>query len=183
MESNDIIYQIPKPKTTIKTYQVAIGLHLSIEWDDWYYPNSGTINGHYFCHRYDREHGNFIELSYNNQPFYSFSEYTPDEIQPYFDYVWRELEDTGYINYPQEISLGSKVAARISNDYRVYDTDDENQCQVLRFKNRYCYITRYRETLYHTSFSTNPTLYPAIQSNNLDDAIAAVGKVLNLTYN
>ena len=183
MESSDIIYEIPKPKTTVKTYQVAIGLHLSIEWDDWYYPNSGTINGHYFCHRYDRDHGNFIELIYNHQPFYSFSEHTPDEIQPYFDYIWKELEDTGFIDHPKEISIGSKVAARLPVNYKAYDTDDYNQCRVERLKERYCYITRYRDTLYSTSFSTNPTLYPAVQSNNLDDAIAAVGKVLELSYN
>ena len=182
MESNEIIYEIPKLKAKAKTFQVAIGLHLSIEWDDWHYPNSGTINGHYFCHKYDREHGNFIELVYNHQPHYSFSEYTPDEIQPYFDYIWKELEDTGLIDYPQEISLGSKIAARISNDYRVYDTDDEKHCKVLRFKDRYCYIKQYRETLYYTSFSDNPTLYPSIKSNNLDDAIAAVEEILILTY-
>ena len=183
MKSNEIIYEIPKPKTTVKTYQVAIGLHLSIEWDDWHCPNSGTINGHYFSHHYDSEHGNFIELVYNHQPYYSFSEHTPDEIQPYFDYVWKEREDSGYINHPKEISLGSKVAARISNDYRVYDTDDdEKQCKVLRFKDRYCYIKQYRETLFYTSFSDNPTLYPSIKSNNLDDAIAAVEEILKLSY-
>ena len=183
MESQEIIYQIPKPKTTVKTYQVAIGLHFHIEWDCWHYPNSGTINGHYFCQRYDRERGNFIELVYNLQPYYSFSEHTPDKIQPYFDYIWKELEETGYIDYPQEIPLASKVAARIPNEYRVYDTDDEKHCKVLRFKNRFCYIKQLRENLYYTSFSDNPGLYPAVQSNNLDDAIAAVEEVLNLTYN
>ena len=182
MESQEIIYQIPKPKTTVKTYQVAIGLHFHIEWDCWHYPNSGTINGHYFCHRYDREHGNYIQLVYNHQPYHSYS-YTPEEIQSYFDYIWKELEDTGYIDYPQEIPLASKVAARISNDYRIYDTDDEKHCRVVRFKDRYCYIKQLRENLYYTSFSDNPGLYPAVQSNNLDDAIAAVEEVLNLTYN
>ena len=182
LESQDIFYQIIKPQSTLKTYNPALGLHLHIKWEHWHYPNSGTINGHYFCHRYDREHGNFIELVYNHQPYYSFSEHTPDEIQSYFDYIWRELEQTGYIDHPQEISLASKVAGRISNDYRVYDTDDEKHCKVLRFKNRFCYIKQYRENLYYTSFSDNPGLYPAIQSNNLDDAIAAVEEVLNLTY-
>ena len=182
MEAQDIFYQIIKPQSTLETYNPALGLHLHIKWDHWHCPNSGTIEGHYFSHHYDREHGNYIQLVYNHQPHYSFSEHTPDEIQPCFDYIWRELEQTGYINHPQEISLGSKVAARISNDYRVYDTEDEKHCKVLRFKDRYCYIKQYRETLYYTSFSDNPTLYPSIKSNNLDDAIAAVGEILRLTY-
>lgn len=182
LESQDIFYQIIKPKSTLKTYNPALGLHLHIKWEHWHCPNSGTVDGHYFCHKYDSEHGNYIQLVYNHQPFYSFSEHTPDEIQPYFEYIWKELEDTGYINHPQEISLGSKVAARISNDYRIYDTDDENQCQVLRFKDRYCYIKQLRENLYYTSFSDNPILYPSIKSNNLQDAIAAVEEVLKLSY-
>lgn len=182
MESSEIIYEIPKPKTTVKTYQVAIGLHFHIEWDCWHYPNSGTIDGHYFCHHYDSEHGNYIQLVYNHQPYFTFSDDAPDELQPYFDYIWQELEQTGYINHPQEISLGSKVAARLPVNYKAYDTDDYNQCRVERFKNRYCYITRYRDTRYYTSFSDNPSLYPAVQSNTLDDAIAAVEEVLELTY-
>lgn len=183
MESQDIFYRIIKPQPTLETYKPALGLHLHIKWDDWHYPNSGTINSHYFFHRYDSEHGNYIQLIYNHQPYYSFSEHTPDEIQPYFDYIWRELEETGFIDCPQEISLGSKVAARISNYYRVYDTDDdEKHCKVLRFKDRFCYIKQLRENLYYTSFSDNPTLYPFVKSNNLDDAIAAVGEVLRLTY-
>ena len=181
LESQDIFYQIIKPQSTLETYNPALGLHLHIKWEHWHCPNSGTIDGHYFCHKYDSEHGNYIQLIYNHQPYHSYS-YTPDEIQPYFDYIWKELEETGYIDYPQEIPLASKVAARISNDYRIYDTDDEKHCKVLRFKNRFCYIKQLRENLYYTSFSTNPGLYPAIQSNNLDDAIAAVEEVLNLTY-
>ena len=184
MESQDFFYRIIKPQSTVKTYKPALGLHFHIKWEHWHCPNSGTIDGHYFCHHYDSEHGNYIQLIYNHQPYFSFSEYTytPDEIQPYFDYIWQELEDTGYIDYPQEISLGSKVAARISDYYRVYDIEDEKHCKVLRFKDRYCYIKQYRENLYYTSFSDNPGLYPAIQSKNLDDAIAAVEKVLKLTY-
>ena len=180
MESQEIIYQIPKPKTTVKTYQVAIGLHFHIEWDDWYCPNSGMIDGHYFCHHYDGEHGNYIELSYNHQQHFTFSDDTPGEIQPYFDYIWKELEQTGYINHPKQISLGYKVASRMSNDYRIDDIDDD-ECQVLKL-DKSCYIKQYRENLYYTSFSTNPGLYPAIQSNNLDDAIATVEQVLKLTY-
>ena len=181
--SEDIRYQLVKPQPTSDTCELGLEIPLHIEWDCWHYPNSGTINGHYFCHRYDRERGNFIELVYNNQPFHSFSEHTPDKIQPYFNHIWQELEETGYIGYPQEIPLASKVAARISNDYRIYDTDDEKHCRVVRFKDRYCYIKQLRENLYYTSFSDNPGLYPAVQSNNLDDAIAAVEEVLNLTYN
>lgn len=182
MESLDIFYQIIQPQSTLETYNPALGLHLHIKWEHWHCPNSGTINGHYFCHRYDRDHGNFIELSYNNQPYFTFSNNTPDEIQPYFDYIWRELEQTGYINHPKEISIGSKVSARLPVNYNAYETDDENQCRVERFKKIYCYITRYRDTLYYTSFSTNPTLYPFVKSNSLDDAIAAVEEVLTLTY-
>ena len=180
--SEDIRYQVVKPQPTSDTCDLGLEIPLHIEWDCWHYPNSGTINGHYFCHRYDRDHGNFIELVYNHQPYYSFSGHTPDEIQSYFDYIWRELEQTGYINHPQEISLASKVAARIPNEYRVYDTDDEKHCRVVRFKDRFCYIKQQTENRYYTSFSDNPGLYPAVQSNNLDDAIAAVEEVLELTY-
>ena len=91
LQSQDIFYQISETQPTSNTCELGLELPLNIEWNGWYCPNSGKINGHYFWYRYDYEHGKFIQLVYNQQPYFTFSEHIPAEVQPYFDYIWREL--------------------------------------------------------------------------------------------
>ncbi|NES64224.1 MAG: hypothetical protein F6K24_02615 [Okeania sp. SIO2D1] len=178
---NDINYQLIKPAEIIKSYKVALGLHLGIKWDDWHCPNSGTINEHYFCYRCNQYRGNYIELIYNHRPYYSYWKNLPDHIQSYFDYIWQELEETGYINHPKELRIGNKVANLLPDNFKAYKTDDDDQCRVERSKQKYCYIKRFRDNEYYTSFSTNWALHPSIKSGSLQEAVTAIGKVLELT--
>ena len=181
MESEEIRYQVVKPQPTPNTCELGLKLPLYIDWDDWHCPNSGKINGYYFWYRYDYKHGKFIQLVYDQQPYFSFSENTPVEVQPYFDYIWQELERTGYIEHPKKISLASKVANQLPKGFRAFKTKDENQCRVEKNKKDDCYITRLRDCVFYTSFSDNPTLSPCVKSSNLESAIDAVGKVLKMT--
>ncbi len=158
MVEQGINYEVAKPKTVIKTYKPTPYLHLGIKWDGWYCPNSGTINGHYFCHHHNDVHGNYINLVFNNQIYLSFSDFTPDHIKPYFDKIWQELRETGYINHPREISLGSKIAARLPEHFKAYKTDDEDQCKVARSTTKYCYIKRYRDCEWYVSPTDNSQL-------------------------
>lgn len=181
MESEDIRYQVVKPQPTPNTCELGLKLPLYIEWDDWYCPNSGKINGYYFWYRYDYEHGKFIQLVYNQKPYFTFSKHTPAEVQPYFDHIWRELKETGYIEHPKKISLASKVANQLPKGFKAFKAKDESQCRVEKNKKNDCYITRLRDFVFYTSFSDNPTLSPCVKSNNLESAIDAVEKVLKMT--
>ncbi|MDJ0554371.1 MAG: hypothetical protein QNJ68_08030 [Microcoleaceae cyanobacterium MO_207.B10] len=181
MVENDISYELTKG---IKVYTPKIrpDLHLGLKWDDWYCPNSGTINGHYFYYKRNDIHGDYIELIHNHQPYFSFSGNIPSHIKPYFDYIWNELRETGNIEFPREISLGSKVAARLPDGFKAYRVDDdEDQCRVERTRQKYCYIKKMRDCEYYTSFSENWGLYPSIKSKSLEEAVEAVPKVLELT--
>lgn len=181
MVEHGINYKLIQPVEIVKSYKVALGLHFHIDWDGWYCPNSGTINGHYFYYKRNHVHGDYIELIFNHQPYFSFSDFLPDYVQPYFAYIWQELKETGNIDFPKEISLGSKVAARLPDGYKAYRVnDDDAQCKVARSKEKYCYIKKFRDCEYYTSFSTNWGLHPSIRSSSLEEAVAAVEKVLEM---
>ncbi len=180
MVSESINYQLIKPKTVIKTYKPTPYLHLGIKWDGWYCPNSGYINGNYFCYKRNDIHGDYIELIHNHQPYLSFSGNIPSHIKPYFAYIWQELNETGNIEFPREISLGSKVAARLPEHFKAFKTDDDDQCKVARSKKKYCFIKKIRQNEYYTSFSENWSLSPSIRSTSLKEAVDAVEVVLQM---
>ena len=182
MVANQINYELIKPKNIIKTYKPALGLHFQLKWDGWWRPNSGTINGHYFCHRSCDAHGNYIELIHNNQPYYSYWEHLPGNIKPYFAYIWQELEETEYIRFPREISLGSKVANYLPEGFKAYKTDDDDQCRVARNTQKYCYIKRWRDCEWYVSPTDNYQLM-AKQTDSMKSAISVALKMINEQQN
>jgi hypothetical protein len=177
---NDINYNIIKPAEIIKSYNPTPGLHLNIKWDGWWRPNSGTINGNYFYYRCNQYRGNYIELIYNHRPYYSYWKNLPDYVKPYFDYIRQELEETNYIRHPQKLRIGNKVANLLPEGFKAYKTDDDDQCKVARSKEKYCYIKRFRDCEYYTSFSTNSGLHPSIKSSSLQEAVEKVEKILEM---
>lgn len=109
----------------------------------------------------------------------SFSCTTPDHIKPYFDKIWQELLETEYIRHPKEIRIGSKVANYLPDGYKAYRVDgDDSQCKVARSKDKYCYIKRWRDNEYYTSFSTNWALQPSIKSSSLREAVGAALRMI-----
>ncbi len=176
--SESINYKLIKPKNIIKTYKPALGLHFHIKWDAWHCPNSGTINGHYFCHHYNDLHGNYIKLVFNNQIYHNPSlAATPDYVKPYFDYIWQQLEETKYIRFPREISLGSKVANHLPDGFRAYKTGDDSQCKVARSKEKYCYIKRFRDYEWYISPTDNYQLM-AKKADSIKGAISEALKMI-----
>ncbi|NEO52578.1 MAG: hypothetical protein F6K54_05520 [Okeania sp. SIO3B5] len=108
----------------------------------------------------------------------SFSCTTPDHIKPYFDKIWQELLETEYIRHPKEIRIGSKVANYLPDGFKAYKTDDDSQCKVARSKEKYCYIKRWRDNEYYTSFSTNWALHPSEKTSSLTEAVRAALRMI-----
>ncbi|NET30212.1 hypothetical protein [Okeania sp. SIO1I7] len=178
MVNEQINYQLIKPKHILHP-KIRPDLHLVIKWGDEFYPNSGYINGNFFCYHENRYHGRYIQLVYRHQIYMSFSCTTPDHIKPYFDKIWQELLETEYIRHPKEIRIGSKVANYLPDGYKAYRVDgDDNQCKVARSKAKYCYIKRWRDNEYYTSFSTNWALQPSIKSSSLREAVGAALRMI-----
>lgn len=175
---NDINYNIIKPAEIIKTFKPSPGLHLKIKWDGWYCPNSGYINGNYFCYHRNSQ-GDYIQLIFNHQPYYSNSMVAiPNHIKPYFDKIWQELKETNYIRHPKEIRIGSKVANYLPDGYKAYKTDNDDQCRVARNTHKYCYIKRFRDCEWYVSPTDNYQLM-AKQTDSMKTAISEALKMIN----
>lgn len=176
---NDINYELIKP-VEIKHPKIRPDLHIGIKWSGWWRPNSGYINGNYFCYHRNSQ-GDYVKLVYDNQIYHNPSNaVTPDHIQPYFDAIWRELRETEYIRFPREISLGSKVANYLPEHFKAYKTDDDDQCRVARSTSKYCYIKRFRDCEWYVSPTDNYQLM-AKRTDSMENAISVALKMINET--
>ncbi|MEM9272363.1 MAG: hypothetical protein AAGA80_05290 [Cyanobacteria bacterium P01_F01_bin.143] len=179
MVEHGISYELIKPGKQ-QTLKLRPDLHLGIKWSGWWRPNSGTINGHYFCYHRNSQ-GDYIKLVHNNQIYHNPSMApTPDQLKPYFDKIWLELEETEYIRFPREISLGSKVANYLPEGFKAYKTDDDDQCRVARNTHKYCYIKRWRDCEWYVSPTDNYQLMSK-KTDSMKSAISEALKMINET--
>ena len=107
----------------------------------------------------------------------SFSDNTLSHIKLYFEAIWRELIETEYIHHPKEISLGSKIANYLPDDFKAYNTDDDGQVKVARSTSKYCYIKRFRECEWYISPTDNPQLMATL-ANSMKSAISEALKMI-----
>ncbi|NEP80136.1 MAG: hypothetical protein F6K39_19400 [Okeania sp. SIO3B3] len=180
MVDNDIYYQLIKSKS-IKHPQVRPDLHLSIQWSKDLWPNDGYINGHYFCYHRNDYHGYYIQLVYRNQIYHSNWSHSPDYLKPYFDAIWKEIQEGGIFRHPKEISLGSKVASCLPDGYKVYmvNTDCNSQCRIQKSVKEYCYLKHWRDSEYYVSASENFDLAPREIASNLRESVKIALKMIS----
>ncbi|NET45377.1 hypothetical protein [Okeania sp. SIO2B3] len=143
MAASDINYQLITHKS-IKHPIFRPDLHLSIQWSKDLHPNDGYINGHYFGYHRNYYHGDYIELVYRHQIYQSNWSHNPDYLKPYFDAIWKEIQEKEIFRHPKEISLGSKVANYLPWGFKAYKVKGSagSQCKIQRTIRQYCYLKK-----------------------------------------
>ncbi|NET16080.1 MAG: hypothetical protein F6K08_26260 [Okeania sp. SIO1H6] len=164
MVDNDIYYQLIKPKS-IKYPKIKLGLNHKIVWSqEKGFEYSGLIDGYHFYYRRNYYHGDYIEIIYNYCPYYSYGSSTPQELNSYFEAIWREIESSERL--PLEPSLGSKVASYLPWGFKAYKVEGsaDSQCKIQRTVRQYCYLKKFGNQ-YYISPTENWQLQTQVTTN------------------